>query len=192
MDCPICRKKELSPLQPQCTDCGTAMKVVLMLNDQNQKILDMAKQRVTLEGELALMRKNSDLDSGHRRGQVFKVLSLLMIFPLFLWIFHKPSTGTADKNLILKMQSTTDSLLQLKNTQITDYQQIAAQNEQSLAAQKVKAIYYVLKKDDTLAELGELFYNNKTAGFRIAKDNQLSVDDYKILPTGKRIKIVFR
>jgi hypothetical protein len=185
MDCPICRKKELSPLLPECTDCNTSMKAILMLNDQSTRLFDMAKQRIELEGELAISKKQNAEDSGIRRSQMFKILSLLLILPLVVWVCHKPKPTPV---IGVLSQHELDSLTQIHNAQIADLQQDIA----SIEAQKIHAIYYTLKKDDTLEGLGELFYNNKRAGFRIAKDNLLSVDDYEILPTGKRLKIVLR
>jgi hypothetical protein len=145
----------------------------------------MAKQRIELEGELAISKKQNAEDSGVRRSQMFKFLSLLLILPLIVWICHKPKPMPVVNVL---SQHTFDSLTQIKNIQIADLQQDIA----SIEVQKTHTIYYTIKKDDTLEKLGELFYNNKRAGFRIAKDNLLSVDDYKILPTGKRLKIVLR
>jgi hypothetical protein len=188
MDCPICRKKELSPLLPECPNCKTSMKAVLMLNDQSTRLLDMAKQRIELEGELAISKKQNAADSDIRRSQMFKFLALLLILPFMVWICHKPKPTPVPVVANTISQHTLDSLTQIHNTQIADFQQDIS----SLEAQKTHVIYYTLKKDETLEELGELFYNNKRAGFRIAKDNLLSVDDYKVLPTGKRLKIVLR
>ena len=186
MDCPICRKKDLSPLLPNCTDCKTDMKVVLTLNDQNERIVEMAKQRTELEGEIAILKKQNNKDSSHRRGQIFKILSLCLLLPFAFWICRKKTV--APPVMITLPSINADSIVQFYKLQLIDLQQDSA----AICTQKVRSIRYTLKKDDTLAALGELFYNNKYAGFRIARDNFLSVDDYKNLPTGKILKINFR
>ena len=188
MICQVCKKNVLSELTMRCPSCGTDLSVLHKLEEVQDKYVKNAKYRTLLEGNIANQAQHKDAETAKWKRRSFRILALFLMIPLlYKYCFHEKNTNAITVAMPAKNDSIVAYIANLE-TKINDLQQDTA----SLNATKTRRIYYTLTKGETLAELGIRFFNNKKAGFRIARDNRLSVDDYKELPVGKTLVINFR
>ena len=126
------------------------------LEDKYFKVL---RQRISLEGDLALMRQNATELVQSSSVKAKRYLLLLFLTPLCLLFFRNRQVKITAVQNQLSQQTDSVSLLKeriliLENTQC-------------------KRIRYITQSTDNLAILGELFYNDSLAGKQIDLDNHL-------------------
>ncbi len=191
MNCPICNQKGLNDLAIRCSHCESDLTVLHQVSDIQEKYVANAKQRAYLEGEMQTYKVNAKENINSWKKKSNRYLALFLLLPLiykfcFMPTSH-PEVEKIAKELAIKDSINQYNLKQLES-QVVDLQQDTA----ALSATVKKKIVYKLTKGETLAELGIRFFNDRKAGFRIARDNRLSVDEYKVLPIGQTLIINFR
>jgi hypothetical protein len=136
---------------------------------------EILRQRISLEGELAQLRKKheAELAQAHTRGNRF--LLLLLLLPLLTLFFGKKTPpALSERQLLAERDSLQRELNFLEKT-------------------SKDSVLYVVKKGDMLISLGDLFFNDPAAGYQIGKDNgYLSKFDQYHLPQGDTLVIKFR
>lgn len=139
---------------------------------------DLLKQRVALEGKLAISRHQAETELAKARSKNKRYLFLLLLLPLLtLWYNKTQYIKPLEQKTVLLQ----DSIVQLKND-IT-------------AIKKVKkdSVRYVIRKGDMLVTLGNLFFNDPTAGYQIGLDNGIASKEqqYHLIP-GDTLTIHYR
>jgi hypothetical protein len=188
MVCQICKKNTLSELSVRCPACGTNISALRQLEDIQEKYIDNAKQRTYLEGSIITQQKAAEMEVSKWKRTSIRVFSLILLLPLICKCCGIPK---ADESMAKRAIAQRDSIFQYSHVlekQIVDLQR----DTSALVATKVKSIKYTLIQGESLSELGLKFFNNRKAGYRIAKDNQLNATEYTKLPVGKTLIINFR
>ena len=122
---------------------------------------EVLRQRVTLEGQLALLQHNhaEELKAAKKRSN--RYLLLLFLLPLFSLICSK-KIRLSEHERLMNIQK--DSILLL-------------QNQLSIEKNKKHQLRYIIKKGDYLTTIGKIFFNDPNMGYQIGKDNNIS-DEY--------------
>ncbi len=139
---------------------------------------DLLKQRVALEGKLALNRRQAEKELAKARSKNKTYLFLLLLLPLLTFWWNKTHYI---KPLEQKTALQQDSIVHLKL--------------ELAAIKKVKkdSIRYVIKKGDMLVTLGSLFFNDPAAGYQIGIDNGIaSKEEQYHLKLGDTLTIHYR
>jgi hypothetical protein len=137
-----------------------------------QRYNDLLKQRIALEGELALLRKSKDAELAIERRSRYKMLLGLLLLPLLTFLCKpKMDPSVYDRKIALQR----DSIELLKS---------------DLEKSKQKSFKYVVKKGDMLVTLGQLFFNDAQMGYKIGQDNGFTSDEqHKKLVIGDTLTI---
>ncbi len=139
---------------------------------------DLLKQRIALEGELAMLHKNKDLELAAERRSRYKMLLGLMLLPLLTFLCQQKTPPSVYEHKIALKSDSIQQLLTEKN---------------DLMRTKKDSIKYVIQKGDMLISLGKMFYNDSVAGYQIGKDNGFTTEkQYRQLVIGDTLKIYFR
>jgi hypothetical protein len=188
MICQVCKKNVLSELSLHCPACGTDLSVLRQLEDVQEKYVKNAKQRTYLEGSIITQKKEKENEISKWKRIATRVFSLVLLFPLIYKCCGTPQIDTTATKYAIAQRDSIFQYSQMLKMQIIDLQQ----DTSALAATKVKTIKYTLAGGESLSELGLKFFNDKKAGYRIAKDNRLTAIEYTALPVGKTLLIKFR
>jgi hypothetical protein len=139
---------------------------------------DLLKQRIALEGELVVLRKNNELELAAERKSRYKMLLGLLLLPLFTFVCNRKTDPSVYEH---KIALKTDSIQQL------------LMEKDHLLTTKSDSIKYVVKEGDMLVSLGQLFFNDPKAGYQIGKDNGFDTEkQYRKLVIGDTLTIHFR
>lgn len=139
---------------------------------------ELLREHTALKGEYQIAKKTADEQLEKSQKTANRYLLLLLFLPLFTLLCHKippPSVSRIEYN------NTRDSLETLR----FQYQKMAMTAK--------NPIKYVIKQGDMLVTIGELFFNNREAGYQIGIDNNI-INDYeqKHLNVGDTLIINFR
>ena len=139
---------------------------------------DLLKQRISLEGELAMLRKTKEAELAAERSSRYKMLLGLLLLPLFTFVCNqKTPPSVYEHKIALKSDSIQQLLIEKDN----------------LIRTKKDSIKYVIKQGDMLTTLGYLFFNDAEAGYQIGKDNGFTTEKpHKKLVIGDTLTIHFR
>ena len=189
MICQVCKKNVLSELTLCCPCCKTDLAVLYQLEDVQEKYVKNAKYRTLLEGNIAIQKDEKDKQIRKWKYRSTRFATMFLLFPLLYKCCTSPTKNDAAAVQYALMQR--DSLF--RYTEILQAQVIDLQRDTSaLTSTKVKSIKHTLTEGETLSQLGTRFFNDKKAGYRIAKDNRLTAIEYAALPVGKTLIINFR
>jgi hypothetical protein len=143
-----------------------------------QRYNDLLRQRIALEGELAMLRKNQEIELAAERSSRYKFLLAILLLPLCTFVCNrKTDPSVYEYQIAVK----SDSIKQLLSEQ------------QGFKLTEKDSIHYVIQQGDMLISLGQLFYNDSTAGYQIGKDNGFSTErQYRKLLIGDTLTIHFR
>jgi hypothetical protein len=188
MVCQICKKNTLSELSVRCSACGTNISALRQLEDIQEQYISTAKQRTYLEGNIITQQKAAEAEVSKWKRTTIRVFSLILLLPLICKCCGIPKTDESETKHAIAQRDSIFQYSQMLETQIADLQR----DTSALAATKVKSIKYTLVQGESLSELGLKFFNDRKAGYRIAKDNQLRETEYAKLPIGKTLVINFR
>jgi len=133
------------------------------IEDRYKEVL---RQRIALEGELALARKQHAETLAQARTRGNRCLLLLLLLPLLWLAFPKKiPPSVAEQQLRIERDSLQKELLFTEKT-------------------SKDSVLYVVKKGDVLIDLGKLFFNDPAAGYQIGKDNGIisRFDQYHLTP----------
>ena len=139
---------------------------------------DLLKQRVALEGKLAISRHQAETELAKARSKNKRYLFLLLLLPLLTFWYNK--------TLYIKPLEQKTALLQ---------DSIAKLTNDMAAIKKVKkdSIQYVIRKGDMLVTLGNLFFNDPNTGYQIGLDNGISSKEQQYhLQQGDTLTIYYR
>ena len=143
-----------------------------------EKYNDLLKQRIALEGKLALTRQKAETELVKARSKNKRYLFLLLILPLLTFWCNKTQYI---KPLEQKTTLQQDSIAYLKS--------------EMAAIKKIKkdSIQYIIRKGDMLVTLGNLFFNDPAAGYQIGLENGITTKErqYNLNP-GDTITIHYR
>ncbi len=153
MICPVCQHEGISDIHLVCPACGAELTQFRIIEELDEQYREVLKQRVALEGEVAVAKKTTAVYRG-KSGRYLLALGLMTALAAWLWIYKQ-------RPIVQKVQTIvqSDSLAYYRE-ELDSYRQRAP-----------KEIKYVIKDKDVLEDLGLLFYNNMTAGYRIGRDN---------------------
>ncbi len=143
-----------------------------------EKYNDLLKQRVALEGKLALTRQQAETELTKSRSKNKRYLFLLLLLPLLTFWCNKTQYI---KPLEQKTALQQDSIAQLKN--------------EMMAIKRVKkdSIKYIIRKGDMLVTLGHLFFNDPQAGYQIGLENGIATKEQQYnLKLGDTLTIHYR
>ena len=143
-----------------------------------QRYNDLLRQRLALEGELAMLRKNQEVELAAERSSRYKFLLGILLLPLFTFVCNrKTDPSVYEQQIAVK----SDSIKLLLNEQL------------GYKLTEKDAIRYVIRQGDMLVSLGQLFYNDSTAGYQIGKDNGFTTErQHRKLVIGDTLMIHFR
>ena len=121
---------------------------------------DVLRQRVALEGHLSLLKSNhqQELKIAHKRSN--RYLLLLLLLPLTTLLCKKKIDPSVYERQLTAQR---DSIQQITRDLV-------------LEKEKKHTIKYVIRKGDVLTSLGELFFNNREAGYQIGLDNGINTE----------------
>jgi hypothetical protein len=143
-----------------------------------QRFNDLLKQRVALEGELALLRKNQTETLAAERRGFYKILLIVLLLPLLTFLCKPKVDPSVLTHQIAEKRDSIDLLL--------------GENAH-LSATRKASVKYVIKQGDMLVSLGYLFYNDSTAGYQIGRDNGLKTEQqHRKLTVGDTLTVNFR
>ncbi len=143
-----------------------------------EKYHDLLKQRVALEGQLALTEYKAKTELAEARSKNKRYLLLLLLLPLLTFWYNK---ALYIKPLEEKTALLQDSIAQLK--------------KEMAVINKVKkdSVHYIIRKGDMLVTLGNLFFNDPDAGYQIGTDNGIITKEQQYhLPEGDTLTIHYR
>jgi hypothetical protein len=139
---------------------------------------DLLKQRVALEGKLAISQHQAETELAKAHSKNKRYLFLLILLPLLTFWYNKTQYI---KPLEQKTALQQDSIAKLKN-EIADIKKV-----------KKDSIRYVIQKGDILVTLGNLFFNDPAFGYQIGLDNGITSKEqqYNLIP-GDTLTIHYR
>jgi hypothetical protein len=143
-----------------------------------QRYNDVLRQRIALEGEIAMLRKNQELELAAERSSRYKFLLGILLLPLFTFVCNrKTDPSVYEHQIAVKSDSIKLLLDEHKGFRLTEKD----------------SIHYIVRQGDMLIGLGQLFYNDSTAGYQIGKDNGFSTErQHRKLVIGDTLTIHFR
>jgi transposase len=137
-----------------------------------EKYKELLRQRISLEGEIAKTKQESEaaLKKADKRGRRY-LLYLLLLPLLTLWCGKRTDPSV----WMEKIKTQQDSIAALKA---------------EIATMRQKEIRYIIRKGDRLSSLGALFFQDTTVGYRIGQENGLSTEfQFKHLVPGDTLNI---
>ncbi len=153
-----------------------------MLNEPLQeRYNELLRKRIALEGEIAMMRRNHEVELRQSDKRSYRYLWLLLILPLTTLLCRKKIDPSVYDRQIVVQRDSIQQLLQLKIQM------------EALEKTTVRKVKYVIQEGDDLAKLGLLFFNDLKTGYQIGKDNHLYSDyQHQHLIPGDTLLIKFR
>lgn len=153
MMCPLCQHEGISEIHLACPVCGAELTPFRIIEELDEQYREVLKQRVALEGELAVANKATAAYRS-KSGRYLLAFGLLAALTAWLWIYKQ-------RPIVQKVQTIvqSDSLAYYRE-ELTAFRQ-----------RSPREIKYIVREKDVLEDLGGLFYNDKTAGYLIGKDN---------------------
>ena len=139
---------------------------------------DLLKQRVALEGQLALERQQHDTEQAKMLTKNKRLLLLLFLLPLLTFWYSKKKYITPLEQKAVTQQ---DAILKL-NAEIATLKKV-----------KKDSVHYIISKGDMLVTLGNLFFNDPAEGYQIGLDNGITTDSQRYnLVLGDTLTIHYR
>jgi hypothetical protein len=143
-----------------------------------QRYNDLLKQRLALKGELALLKQTKEAELAAERSSRYKMLLGLLLLPLFTLVCNRKTPPSVYEHKIAVQRDSIQQLLDEKA---------------ELIKTEKDSIRYVIQKGDMLIALGQMFYNDSTAGYQIGKDNGFTTErQHRNLVIGDTLTIHFR
>ena len=141
--------------------------MVLTSTDYIQKTNDALSKNLELEGEIQKLNFEANLQKKKAQQQMRYMLCALFLTPLVLLLAQNKKIKSVElsnstQRISTELSTLTEKLAQLEKTQ-------------------THAIKYITQPGDNLAKIGNLFYNDAKAGYRVAADNKLHVTDLDVL-----------
>jgi hypothetical protein len=185
MNCPVCQLPNVSMIHtPICPRCGTDLLQLDIHETVEDRLKSVLKQRLALEGEIALLKKKQDQQIAARaRKRNYLIIIGLITFGIWR-AYQKP--------MVLRTDYTRKSdSLALMNHQFEWMQYRFDTLNNQLPC--VKVIRYAYKQGDYLEKLGKLFFNNSEMGYQIGKDNDiLTREQWTKMKPGDTLNIYIR
>jgi hypothetical protein len=185
MNCPICQLPNVSMIHtPICPRCGTD----LLQMDANETIEDrfkrVLKQRLTLEGEIAILKKQQE-QAIAKRARKRNYLIIMGLISFLIWrAYQKPMVLRSDfvrKSDSLSMMNQRFEWMKFRFDTLNN--QLPC----------VKVIRYAYQQGDYLGKLGKTFFNNDEMGYQIGKDNGiLTREQWTKMKPGDTLNIYIR
>ena len=141
--------------------------MVSISTDYIQKTNDVLSKNLELEGEIQKLNFEATMQKKKAQQELRYMLCALFLMPLVLLFAHNKKVKWVELNnssqqISTELSTLTEKLAQIEKTQM-------------------HAIKYITQPGDNLAKIGNLFYNDTKAGYRIATDNKLHVTDLDVL-----------
>lgn len=155
MKCPVCQQEGISDIHVACPQCGSELTQFRLMEELDEQYREVLKQRVALEGEVTVTKKKAAGYQG-KANRWLLIAGLLAVLSTWLWVCKRRPIV---KNVQTVVQP--DSL---------DYYRQELAGYRQRAPREIK---YVIREKDVLEDIGELFYNDKTAGYHIGMDNNI-------------------
>jgi hypothetical protein len=147
----------------------------MLIEQLEEKYKEVLKQRLTLEGEVALWKQRYQEDVARYKQRANRYILLLLLLPLIALFFKRQPPPSVDWQPFALQRDSLKNLLD------------------NLAHTSVHQIKYIAKKGDTPASLALLFYNDEKAAAQIIKENYLDLLGYvREIKAGDTLKIIFR
>ncbi|MEY4935608.1 MAG: hypothetical protein RIS64_1967 [Bacteroidota bacterium] len=185
MNCPVCQLPNVSVIHtPICPRCGTDLLQVDIHETVEDRLKSVLKQRLALEGEIALLKKKQD----HAKAARARKRNYLIIIGLISFILWR----AIRKPMVLRADYTrkSDSLTLMKQRfEWMQYRFDTLNNKPPC----IKVIQYTYQHGDYLEKLGLLFFNNAKMGYQIGRDNGIYThEQWKKINQGDIINIYIR
>jgi hypothetical protein len=147
----------------------------MLIEPFEEKYKEVLKQRLTLEGEVALWKQRYHEDIARYKQRANRYILLLLLLPLVALFFRRQTPPSVDWQPFAIQRDSLKNLLD------------------NLEKTHVRQIKYIAQKGDTPASLGSLFYNNEKAAAQIIRDNYLDLLGYvREIKAGDTLKIIYR
>jgi hypothetical protein len=162
---------------PICPRCGTDLLVLDIHETLEDRLKAVLKQRLALEGEIALLKKKQEQQIAARaRKRNYLIIIGLITFGIWR-AYQKP--------MVLRTDYTrkSDSLSMMAYRFDTLSQHFPC----------VKVIRYAYTQGDYLEKLGKFFFNDNEKGYQIGKDNGiLTREQWTKMKPGDTLNIYIR
>ena len=124
-------------------------------------------KNLELECEIQELNFEATIEKKKAQQQQRYLLCALFLMPLVLLVVQNKKVKSVELNYTSQqfskeISTLTDKLAQIEKTQ-------------------THAIKYITQPGDNLAKIGNLFFNDAKAGYRVAADNKLHVTDLDVL-----------
>ncbi len=189
MICPVCKHELITSLAIACPSCSSSLVGFRLLDNLEEKYVEIVKNKVELEGMQVQQIKVLEHQLARKKKRNLLLWLLLLSLPL-LYFFCAPKEPSNNMTPIIERN---DSLEIYKAMLIEHEIEIKALNRQLKAIEgtmNVRELKYEVKEGDLLYDLGILFYNDTSAWYQIALDNKIY--DVRGLPKGDTISIKYR
>jgi hypothetical protein len=185
MNCPVCQLPNVSMIHtPICPRCGTDLLQLDIHETVEDRLNTVLKQRLALEGDLALLKKqqNQQIAVRARKRNYWIIIGLVSFVT---WrACRKPTVLRAD--FVRKSDS-----LELINRRLEWMKYRFDTLHQHFPC--VKVIRYGYQQGDYLGKLGKLFFNNDEMGYQIGKDNGITTrEQWTKMKPGDTLNIYIR
>lgn len=139
---------------------------------------ELLREHTALKGAYQIAQKTANEQLEKTQKSANRYLLLLLFLPLFTLLCHKIPPPSVSR---IEYSNTRDSLETLRFL------------HQKMGMTAKNQVKYVVKQGDMLVTIGELFFNNREAGYQIGIDNNIISDyDQKHLVVGDTLIINFR
>ncbi|MEO0044398.1 MAG: hypothetical protein RL329_3846 [Bacteroidota bacterium] len=185
MNCPICQLPNVSLMHtPICPRCGTDLLQMDTHETIEARFKTVLKQRLALEGEVALFKKKEEQSIAKRaRKRNYWLLSGLMVF-LGWRACQKPMVLKRD--FVRKSDSLALIVHQLEWMKF----RFDTLNRQLPCVKKIR---YPYQQGDYLGKLGRMFFNKDSAGYQIGIDNGITTpEQWTKMKPGDTLNIYIR
>ncbi len=196
MICPVCTHKNQSELTATCTNCGSDLMLLTLMDTVEDQYVDTLKESIATDGELLELKKQYKADIEKSQSRFNKLILAVLLLPLLGLIFGRYSNKKVDPTMAEATPSSKDEakIVLTNDTDSLDFyrsrvKELELQVE-AFDATKVRDVEYVIKEGDQLGDLGTLFFNNWRAGYQIGQDN--GYYDTRSLRKGDTLTINFR
>ena len=169
---------------PICPRCGTDLLQLDIHETVEDRLKLVLKQRLALEGEIALLKKKQDQQiTARARKRNYLIISGLIGFGIW---------RACQKPMVLRTDYTrkSDSLtLMNQHFEWMKYRFDTLNNQPPC----IKVIRYAYRQGDYLEKLGKLFFNDSEMGYQIGEDNNiLTREQWTKMKPGDTLNIYIR
>jgi len=189
MICPVCQHANIPSLTTTCPSCSTSLLGIKLLDGLEEKYIETVKEKVALEGEM--LQKKIDYHKALKKKNrwIRNLLFLLFMLPILYCFFcrNEPKIITPT---VASIRDTIDIYRQELAEKEIALDTIRKRLQTIQSTQHIRELKYIVKEGDLLFDLGLLFYNDKTAWYQIALDN--NIYDVKGLTIGDTLLIKYR